>query len=264
MALTPRRRINTTGYEHPKWGPDFDTYLEVFERRFDQALKDYLASREVTSVAHDGLIPLAVLETMLSIGDNMHKLQYQHGDRSLPVLMDIVMRYTELNDSFGIFDYYYGYLCMRHIMRTICIGTLLGSGTLEGFLNQIDPKTHVVDPTGVLAEEAFDQLSEYLFKNDVSYIAVGMGLQSPNWDHALTCVGGGLNFDDVQFLILALWKNRRQLITLIERGMVPGFPALLFVLTEMTMLSKVLDSIKQWDKLQEILLRAYIVGTREE
>ncbi|QRV92182.1 hypothetical protein RhiJN_20200 [Ceratobasidium sp. AG-Ba] len=262
MALARRIPESVIDREPTKWGPDFDTYFETFDKSLDKAFDNYLASRETTSIAYDGLIPLAVLETMLTVGDNMHKVQYQHGNKSLPVLMDTVRRYTELNNS-GIFDYYYGYLCMRHIMRTVCIGTLIESETFEDFLNSLSSDEETVEVTEALAEEAFGILSDYLFENDISAIAVGIGLQSPNWDRAFTCVGG-LDFDDARFLISILWKNRSQLITLIEHGMLPGFPAFLFTLSEMTLLSKIPQSTKPWGQLQEIILRAFLVGTREE
>ncbi|KAG8758997.1 hypothetical protein FRC12_009869 [Ceratobasidium sp. 428] len=247
--------------EHPKWGPDFDLYFEEFERRLGKAFDDYKSSKETTSEAHDGLLPMSLLETMLTIGDNMHKLEYQHGEKALTVLMATVRRYTELNES-GIFDYYYGYLCMRHIMRVICIGTLIEAGVLEDFLNDLDPKLHPVEVAGDLDSTAFDLMTQALLKGDISYIGLGLGLKPPNWD-AFPCVGG-LSFDDVEFLIMILWNNRRQLITLIEHGMVPGFPALLYTLCEMTMLSKSPGSTKKWTQLQDILLRAYMVGTKEE
>ncbi|KAG8727456.1 hypothetical protein FRC12_022482, partial [Ceratobasidium sp. 428] len=83
--------------EHPKWGPRFDQYCEEFKSRLDKAFDNYTSSKETTSVAHDDLLPLSLLETMLTIGDNMHKLEYQHGEKSLTVLMATVRRYTELN-----------------------------------------------------------------------------------------------------------------------------------------------------------------------
>ncbi|KAG8699320.1 hypothetical protein FRC09_006688, partial [Ceratobasidium sp. 395] len=193
--------------EHPKWGPDFDQYFEEFERRLGKAFDDYKSSKETTSEAHDGLLPLSLLETMLTIGDNMHKLEYQHGEKALTVLMATVRRYTELNES-GIFDYYYGYLCMRHIMRVICIGTLIEAGVLEDFLNDLDPKLHPVEVARDLDSTAFDLMTQALLKGDISYIGMGLGLKPPNWN---------------------------------------AFP-----------------STKKWTQLQDILLRAYMVGTKEE
>ncbi|KAG9091503.1 hypothetical protein FRC06_000540 [Ceratobasidium sp. 370] len=153
--------------EHPKWGPDFDQYMEEFEDRFDKAFDNYVSSRETTSIAHDGLLPLSLLETMLTVGDNMHKVDYQHGEKSLTVLMVTIRRYTELNED-GIFEHYYGYLCMRHIMRTVCIGTLIESKVLDAFLNDLDPELGAVEATEALAEVAFDLMTQALLKDDLA------------------------------------------------------------------------------------------------
>ncbi|KAG9076450.1 hypothetical protein FRC06_009500, partial [Ceratobasidium sp. 370] len=248
-------------HNHPKWGPDLDLYLEIFDDRLEKAFDNYMTSQETTSVAHDGLLPLSVLETMLTVGENMHKIEYQHGERSLSVLMNTVRRYTELNET-GIFNYYYGYLCMRHIMRTICIGTLIESETLDDFLDNLDPSLETVEASEMLAEEAFAQMTEALLKNNLSYVSICLGCMPPKGD-AFTHVGG-LSYEDVEFLLTVLWKDRRSIMVLSDHGMLPGFPALLFTLCEMTIFSKAPNSTKKWTQLQDIILRFYIVATSEE
>ncbi|KAG9108152.1 hypothetical protein FRC07_008514, partial [Ceratobasidium sp. 392] len=247
--------------EHPKWGPEFDQYMDEFEDRFNEAFDNYVSARETKGIAHDGLLPLSLLETMLTVGDNMHKVDYQHGEKSLTVLMATIRRYTELNKN-GIFEYYYGYLCMRHLMRTICIGTLIESKVFEAFLNDLDPDMDAVEATDALAQVAFDLMTQALMKNDLAYVGLCLGFKPPSWD-VFQCVGG-LSFDDVDFLITTIWKNRQRLVALIQHGMLVGFPALLFTLCQMTLFSKAPESTKKWAQLQEIILRCYLVGVREE
>ncbi|KAG8737845.1 hypothetical protein FRC10_007598 [Ceratobasidium sp. 414] len=220
-----------------------------------------MTSQETTSVAHDGLLPLSVLETMLTVGENMHKIEYQHGERSLPVLVVTVRRYTELNET-GIFNYYYGYLCMRHIMRTVCIGTLIESETLDGFLDNLDPSLESMETSEMLAEEAFEQMTKALLKDNLSYVSICLGCMPPKGD-AFTHVGG-LSYEDVEFLLVTLWKDRRSIMVLSDHGMLPGFPALLFTLYEMTIFSKAPNSAKRWTQLQDIILRFYMVATPQE
>ncbi|KAG8771278.1 hypothetical protein FRC12_003712 [Ceratobasidium sp. 428] len=248
--------------DHPKWGPDIDRYTEIFDDRIEKAFDNYMTAQETTSVAHDGLLPLSVLETMLTVGENMHKIEYQHGDQSLSVLMNTVRRYTELNET-GIFNYYYGYLCMRHIMRTICLGTLIESETLDDFLDNLDPALEPYEATEMLAEEAFAQMAETLFKNDLSQVSICLGCMPPKGD-AFTHVGG-LSYEDAEFLVLTLWKDRRSIIGLTDHGMLPGFPALLFTLSYMTIFSRASPQpTKNWTELKDIVLRFYIVATEEE
>jgi hypothetical protein len=83
--------------EHPRWGPILSRYVDAFDERIDAAFENYMTSRETTSLAYDGLVPLSLLETMLAVGENMHITDYQHGENSLSVLMATIRQYTELN-----------------------------------------------------------------------------------------------------------------------------------------------------------------------
>ncbi|CUA67617.1 hypothetical protein RSOLAG22IIIB_07480 [Rhizoctonia solani] len=74
-------------------------------------------------------------------------------------------------------------------------------------------------------------------------------------------IDGGLSYDDVEFLILTLWKDRKSLLLLRSCGLLPGLPALLFVLGEMTILSKSSIIQRPWLALEDIIFRCYIGDT---
>lgn len=82
--------------EHPQWGPNKDNYISTFNDRINTAYDNYLSSRETTAVAHQGLIPLPLLETMLAVGENLHKIGFQHGSHSLTILTETIRRYSKL------------------------------------------------------------------------------------------------------------------------------------------------------------------------
>lgn len=86
------------GKEHPQWGPKFPRYLEEFDDRCDAAYDNYINSRETTSLAHGGLVPLPLLEMTLAVGENMHKVGFQHGRKTLPVLMSTIRQYSEVQE----------------------------------------------------------------------------------------------------------------------------------------------------------------------
>ncbi|KAG8701421.1 hypothetical protein FRC08_004089, partial [Ceratobasidium sp. 394] len=247
--------------EHPKWGPTFGRYLRAAGRRREEALESYLASRETINIAHDGIIPLPLLETMLAVGENMHKIKYQHGGKSLPVLMSTVRQYVELNPH-GIFDYYYGYLCLKHIIRTICIAALIECGVLEDFLNGLDPDSTDVLVADLLSDASLGVMKRFSLEKNVSQVPLFLGFVSPGLD-AFPCVGG-LSFDDVDFLLSTLWNNRHRLITLIESGMVPGFAALLFAICHIMLYSDppCLTKKRTWTQLHDITVRFYLVGSQ--
>lgn len=87
------------GKEHSQWGPKLSRYTFDFDNRFDAAFENYVSSRETTALAHQGLVPLSLLEMMLAVGENMHKVGFQHGSNTLPVLMATIRQYSEVQDS---------------------------------------------------------------------------------------------------------------------------------------------------------------------
>ncbi|KAG8702325.1 hypothetical protein FRC08_003563 [Ceratobasidium sp. 394] len=245
--------------EHSKWGPAFGHYLKLIDGRREEALENYLASRETINTAHDGLIPLPLLETMLAVGENMHKIKYQHGGQSLPVLMSTMRQYMQLNTR-GVFDYYYGYLCMKHIIRTICIAALIETKTLDDFLDGLDSEELDILVAESLSERSLDVMKQSSLEKDITKLPVYLGLNPPSWD-AFPCVGG-LSFDDAYFLLSTLWDNRHRLITLIESSMLPGFAALLFVFCHMNLYSDAPSETQKraWTQLQDITVRFYLAG----
>ncbi|KAG8699094.1 hypothetical protein FRC09_006843 [Ceratobasidium sp. 395] len=247
--------------EHPKWGPDLDRYPKIFDDRVEKALENYMTSQEITSVAHDGLMPLSVLETMLIVGEKILVTAYQHGENSLPIFVATIRRYTELTET-GIFKYYYGYLCMRHIVHMVCIGTLIECKMLDDFLSSFDPSLNSLDVSWILAEEALEQMTRALLNNGPTQTSICLGCTPPNGD-AFTHVGG-LSYDDVEFLVMTLWKDRRSIIVLGDYMMLPGFSALLFTLCQMTIFSKAPNSTKKWAQLQDMILRFYTVASNIE
>jgi hypothetical protein len=84
--------------DHPQWGPILSRYLNSFDDRIHLAFENYVTSAETTSIAYEGLLPLALLETTLAVCENMHKVGFQSGENFIPVIMKTIRRYTELND----------------------------------------------------------------------------------------------------------------------------------------------------------------------
>lgn len=82
---------------HPQWGPNISQYLPTVNQRLSDSFDKYLAKKETTTEAFDGLIPLPLLETTLAIGENMHKVGFQHGDKLFPILISTVRGYIRLH-----------------------------------------------------------------------------------------------------------------------------------------------------------------------
>jgi hypothetical protein len=120
-------------------------------------------------------------------------------------------------------------------MRMICVGTLLENSVLQDFLGELDPELDSLLVTYELADRALQQMHKALCTRDYVKIAMIMGCGPPNGDAFPTI--GGLSYDDVDLLVLTLWKDRHAIITIGEHGLLPGLGVLLFVLCEMTITS---------------------------
>ncbi|KAG9121360.1 hypothetical protein FRC07_002706 [Ceratobasidium sp. 392] len=247
--------------EHPRWGPNISRYVDTFEDQIHLAYDNYVHSREITSEVYEGLAPLQVLESTLAVCENMHKEGFQRGENSIPVIMKAIRRYTELHEH-GMFSYYYGFLCVRHLMRMVCIGTLLQASVLEDFLDDLDPREDSIDVTHKLAERALEEMHDNLITRDFMKIIESLGVLSSDKPVAFPTLGG-LSYDDVDFLVPTLWKDRRAIITIGNRGLLPGLGVLLFVLCEMTTVSPNMD-YDNWSKMQELMLRYYLVAPNSE
>lgn len=87
------------GKEHSQWGPKLTRYVSEFDDRLDAALDNYTSASEMTSLAREGLVPLPLLEMALAVGENMHKVGFQHGNNTLPVLMETIRQYSEVQEN---------------------------------------------------------------------------------------------------------------------------------------------------------------------
>ncbi|KAG9079023.1 hypothetical protein FS749_008903 [Ceratobasidium sp. UAMH 11750] len=249
--------------DHPRWGPNISRYVDTFEDQIHLAYDNYINSREITSEVYEGLAPLPVLESTLAVCENMHKEGFQHGENSIPVIMKAIRRYTELHEH-GIFGYYYGFLCVRHLMRMVCIGTLIETSVLEEFLDSLDPKEDSLQVTHKLAERALERMHDALTTRNFMEIVTILGCLSAGGGAAFPTLGG-LTYDDVGFLIRTFWKDRRAIITIGNRGLLPGLGVLLFVLSEMNAVSPTaLRFGESWTQMQELMLRYYLVASGSE
>lgn len=117
----------------------------------------------------------------------------------------------------------------------VCIGVMMENESLEDFLNDIDPSMHTFDVTDALMEDALSLMDQALHTGDLAAVWVLMGCK-PDEPTAFP-LSGGLDFKDAELLVQLLWKDRRSMLNLCDLGFLPGLPALLFTLCQMTILS---------------------------
>ncbi|KAF8672099.1 hypothetical protein RHS04_07870 [Rhizoctonia solani] len=192
----------------------------------------------------------------------MHKVGFKSGDKIFPVLMSTIRKYTKLHkggNATKIFDRYYGFLCVRHLIRMVCIGALRQCKRLDKFLNGIEPDVPWQEATEELVANTLQSMIEVLCSENSVNVEHLLAMMSQS-GHAFT-IDGGLGYEDVEFLILMLWKDRKSLVPLRLCGLLPGLPAMLFVLCQMTVLSKSSIIHRPWLALEDIIFRCYIGET---
>ncbi|KAB5590984.1 Zf-MYND domain-containing protein [Ceratobasidium theobromae] len=218
--------------EHARWDPSRSQYSQDFEKRLEDSFDKYLAKKETTSEAPDNLIPLSLLEITLAVGENMHKVGFHSADQVFPILVSTIREYTKVHKG-GIFDHYYGFLCVRHLIRMVCIGVMTQNGTFEDFLRAMDKQMPWQAVTGALSKGSLDILTDALATENLMNVAELIGCAWSARGNAFE-VNGGLSYQNVAFLVEVLYKARAAIIPLRKAGLLPGLPGLLFVLHQMT------------------------------
>ncbi|CAE6447851.1 unnamed protein product [Rhizoctonia solani] len=244
--------------DHQDWGPAFSEYAAVFHERMEASFARYLAAEEAIIDVPGNIIPLDLLETALATGENMHKIGYRGGP-NFPVLFTTMQEYTRKHSG-DAFENYFGFLCIRNLIRMVCIGILSENSSLEGFLKKLNPDMSRNEVTELLSSMALNVVHQAMATNSSDTITDLLGFQS--FGGAAFVDNGGLRQEDARFLVHLLWKSRKSIILLKSKQLLPGLPTLLFVLSEMTKrLTDIRDSQKV--QLQDLTIRSYLVNASD-
>lgn len=118
-----------------------------------------------------------------------------------------------------------------------CVATLTSADQFDEFMEELEPEMSSREVADELAESALEIMTEALYTQDAMNITELFGSSYSSSGNAFM-IGGGLSYEDVEYLVEVLWKGRKWLLPLRRAGLLPGLPALLFVLCEMTVFSK--------------------------
>ncbi|CAE7107942.1 unnamed protein product [Rhizoctonia solani] len=238
-----------------EWGPTRTQYMDTFEDRIEASFSQYLQCKEITIQTSNDLIPVSLLETTLAVGENMNKVGFQSGAQIFSVLMSTIKGYVKLHPS-DMFEHYYGFLCVRHIIRMVSIGILRRHGSLETFLGEIQRDCPWNRVTARLSEASHDIIHTSLASNDQVNTLLLLGFSHVTW--SAFADDGGLTMNDVGFLIEALWESRKSILPLRFKGLLPGFPVFLFLLYNLTQYNDMKEIERPWLKVQDLVQRCYL------
>ncbi|KDN40455.1 hypothetical protein RSAG8_08075, partial [Rhizoctonia solani AG-8 WAC10335] len=247
--------------DHPDWGPALPQYSATFQERIEASFSRYTAAEATIIDIPGNVIPLGLLETALATGENMHKIGYQGGTNIFPVLLTTMREYVEKHPG-EAFDNYFGFLCIRNLIRMVCIGVLSENSSLEGFSRKLNPLMPWNKVMELLSSIALSLMRQAMATKNPDSITNLLGFQPSS---GAVFVGDvGLRQEDAHFLVHLLWKSRKSMVLLRSKFLLPGLPALLFVLSEMTKrLKSIPESQKPWVQLQDLTIRCCLVSASE-
>ncbi|KAG8679476.1 hypothetical protein FRC09_018944, partial [Ceratobasidium sp. 395] len=115
------------------WGPELDQYWRNFDPRGPVSSR---TKQAIQTFKHEyGVIPLDVLEErvcMLSIpGPGVPSTREQRGE-----MIRLLRNYLSISRQ-KILKYYYGFLCVRHLLHLLCLSILEEAGVLNGYLESL-------------------------------------------------------------------------------------------------------------------------------
>ncbi|GAB1526212.1 hypothetical protein RhiTH_009378 [Rhizoctonia solani] len=245
--------------EHPDWGPTQSQYSATFSSRMEEAFTRYMATKEFISYAPGDFISLGLLETALAAGENMHKTGYLGGTGVFSLLVTTLRAYVKRHPG-DVFNNYFGFLCIRHLIRMVCIGVLSETSSLDKFLRALEPSLSWNYVTELLSHVVTD----FMYQTSATDSSITNTVDFASLRGPIFVGDGGLNQESADYLVHLLWTSRKSIVPLRSKGLLPGLPALIFVLAEITRRpTNSSDSQKPWVQLQDLSLRCYLVNASD-
>ncbi|KAG9091545.1 hypothetical protein FS749_016459 [Ceratobasidium sp. UAMH 11750] len=225
------------------WGPGMGQYSRRFEPRIstilDEKTERLYRACKLPSLAH---IETQLYKTDLRIGED--------GLMNLATVTTILRRYKTVNKK-KIFECYYGFLCVRHLLYLTCLA-ILQTSTLGEELEPCRPNMSWEEMTHELATEAMERAGR---------VATDMALLERLY-LVIWCSKRFTGKPDIVLLSRALWEDRGSFLTLCMRGLLPGCALLVFACCQLIQEGRSEEESRQeYLYLQDLAFRVYLVGS---
>ncbi|KAG8722162.1 hypothetical protein FRC08_006276 [Ceratobasidium sp. 394] len=230
------------------WGPKFDEYSR---RMFDPRISG-TQSKDIKIFYHKlNVCPLDAVENSLC------KCDPRIGTAGLMDLNSVtytLFTYLPESGSRYVFENYYGFLCIRHLLHITCLCVLRGTNSLDQLLESLDQNAGWGDLAQAVASKALDTATSGVASTEeICRIIVSSSF--------VTYPDG--REDCYLLLITLLGPDRGRLIELYLSGMLPGFSLFLLAIWK----SLPSDPEKAYAGimfLQDLSLRLYLVGPHQD
>ncbi|KAG8704071.1 hypothetical protein FRC09_003789 [Ceratobasidium sp. 395] len=238
-------------FEEQIWGPGIDQYSRNFNLRPREALEG-----EDQTSGNSELPLLPDLELLL------YSQPFDPGnddddatEQSLTRATRIVRNYMAQSRR-KVFDTYYGFLCIRHLMQLLCLSVLRETDDL-GFLDSLSVNVSWVTLSQAISVRALQKANDTLAL-DSSLAGLYKTLPFSGFGRD----DSGAERDGL-FLSRILWADRATFLRLSILGLLPGLSVFLLALLRITP-AKSEKNLKhqQCVFVQDLSLRHYLVGSK--
>ncbi|KAF8751095.1 hypothetical protein RHS01_08802 [Rhizoctonia solani] len=141
----------------------------------------------------------------------------------------------------------------------VCIGIIQRDGSWDSFLKTIQPDYPWNRVTRLISEGSHNIMHRTLMLNSSEATLKLLGFSKTT--SSVFADAGGLTTEDIEFLIDLLWGSRKSVLPLCFKGLLPGFPVLLFLLYNMTDYTDLLDVVPLWLEVQDLVQRCYLADS---
>ncbi|QRV80481.1 MYND Zn-finger protein [Ceratobasidium sp. AG-Ba] len=233
------------------WGPAFSEYItQDFEPRIIDISPEEAKEFRKTYNAH----PLASIETSLrKLDPRAYTPDVIHsGD-----LLQAMSQYswvTEHHPGYKVFGFYYGFLCIRHLIQLTCLALLGNPSTLHKLVQAIPSNASWGQMSRVVAREALDKAAETM-TSPAQFKEFGANLIGPY----IRGTEFGKNY--VTILLWTLFRDRESLLALYVRNMLPGCTILLLLIFGSLEPDSDFNGVPNVIAMKDIIFRLYLAGS---
>ncbi|KAG8724626.1 hypothetical protein FRC09_016384 [Ceratobasidium sp. 395] len=231
------------------WGPGIDQYSHDFN---GPRVRDVSESSRNLYRTYN-LPSLARLESMLF---KSNPRTGEIGFVNLGDAIEVLRRYKNANPR-KIFENYYGYLCVQHLLYITCLAMLEVSGTVREFLATLPRDASWVDTLRSMAVYTTELVGRET-ENPASLSALAYKI----WD--VVKFFGHEQPDNFSLVLATLREDRQTFFMLCKRGCFPGCSLFLLVCSQLVrIIGDENPDICYQDRLhlQDVAFRLYLTGS---
>ncbi|KAG9087358.1 hypothetical protein FS749_002968, partial [Ceratobasidium sp. UAMH 11750] len=235
------------------WGPVFNKYST---RGFHPRIID-ISDEDIENFHKicKGIPPPAILESNLCRSDPRAS---DYRVMRVDSIMDAMGGYMMTVNCRKLFKHYYGFLCFRHLLHTICLVSLNETQTPATLLKSLNQGASWNDLCKLVAFEALNKGEK----------AAG---DAASFQQFCGFFAGSRFLGDLHpgvfaaAILIPLWEDRDSFLTLCLRGLLPGCSLLLLIVLKLLPLHPDKELVyRNTFFLQHLVLRLYLVGSHRD